>query len=470
MKRAVVWFRSDQRLHDNEALIDAINAADEIIPLYVFDERVFNGKTSFGFDKTGKHRNKFIIESINDLRTNLQNLGGDLIVRYGKPEEIIPEICRSFKASWVYCNRERTDEEVFVQDQLESNLWTIGIEIRYDRGKMLYHTADLPFPITQSPDIFTNYRKEVEKMITIRKPLDIPQEINIVPDIDFGEIPKVEKLNHELRPEKAIELVGGETNGLKELHYYFHESKLVSSYKKTRNQMLGRDYSSKFSSYLSQGNLSPKKIYHELKKYEKENSANESTYHLFFELLWRDFFRLIAKKHGSKIFLKGGIKNVELKNSGEGKTMFNIWKEGRTGFPLIDANMRELNATGFMSNRGRQLVASFLIYEMKMNWQLGAEYFESQLIDYDPCSNYGNWQYIAGVGTDPKNGRRFNLVFQGQKHDPDATYIKHWIPSLKEIPASMLINPNKYKAEDFIKYGVTLGRDYPAAMLDINKV
>ena len=465
MKRAVVWFRSDQRLHDNEALTDAINAADEIIPLYVFDERVFNGKTKFGFPKTNKFRKAFIHESISDLKKNLQKLGADLVVRQGRPEEIIAELCRKYKASWVYCNRERTDEEVHVQDQLEANLWTIGVEMRYDRGKMLYHTADLPFPITQSPDVFTNYRKEVEKLIPVRDPLDAPTEINLVQDLDFGSLPNFKIKNHDIESPN-FKLKGGESEGLKELNYYLHQSKLVSNYKQTRNQMLGRDYSSKFSPYLSQGNLSPKKIYFELKKFESQNGANDSTYHLFFELLWRDFFRLIAKKHGSKIFKKGGITDREIENEEEGLTLFNIWKEGRTGFPLIDANMKELNSTGFMSNRGRQLVASFLIYEMKMNWLLGAEYFESLLIDYDPCSNYGNWQYIAGVGTDPKNGRRFNLVFQGQKHDPNAEYIKHWLPTLKDIPAPMLINPNKYSAEDFSEFGITLGKDYPSPMLN----
>jgi len=149
-------------------------------------------------------------------------------------------------------------------------------------------------------------------------------------------------------------------------------------------------------------------------------------------------------------------------------SLFNIWKEARTGFPIIDANMRELNQTGFMSNRGRQIVASFLIYEMKMNWLIGAEYFESMLVDYDPCSNYGNWQYIAGVGVDPRQGRHFNIVFQAQKHDPEAKYIKHWIPELKDCPAQMLINPNKYTADQFFEKGITLGKDYPTPMLTLN--
>lgn len=470
MKRALVWFRCDQRLHDNEALVDALNIADEIIPLYVFDERVFFGKTSFGFPKTDIHRRKFIIESIGDLRINLKKIGGNLVVRTGHPEEIIPELCRKYKANWVYCNRERTSEEVHVQDQLEANLWTIGVEMRYDRGKMLYHTADLPFPITQSPDLFSTYRKEVEKIIAVRKPLEVPTSIKLVENLNFGEIPNLSVNEMNFKRGDIGKLRGGETSGLSELNYYLHDSKLVSNYKNTRNQMLGRDYSSKFSPFLSQGNLSPKKIYQELKLFEDEVESNESTYHLFFELLWRDFFRLIAKKHGSKIFKQGGLKNKTINGYSEDMSLFNIWKEARTGIPLVDANMNELNQTGFMSNRGRQITASFLIYEMKMNWLIGAEYFESQLIDYDPCSNYGNWQYIAGIGTDPKQGRKMNLIFQGQKYDPEARYIKFWVPELSEVPAGMLINPNKYSSNDFLNYGVMLGKDYPSPMLELNKV
>ena len=469
MKRAVVWFRSDHRLHDNEALMDAMNAADEIIPLYVFDERVFKGKTAFGFPKTGYHRAQYIIDSIKDLRSSFRALNANLIIRIGKPEEIIPELCRNHKANWVYCNRERTSEEVQVQDELESNLWTIGVEMRYDRGKMLYHTSDLPFPITQSPDVFTNYRKEVEKMIPVRPPIDAPVAIEIVEGIEEGLIPSCNDFDLVRQDDmQDFPYVAGETAGLKELNYYLHETQLISSYKKTRNQMLGRDFSSKFSCYLSTGNLSPKKIYAELKKFEDKLVSNDGAYWLFLELLWRDFFRLIGKKYGSKIFLQEGITGVLPEQREEEMSLFNIWKEARTGFPLVDANMRELNQTGFMSNRGRQIVASFLIYEMKMNWLLGAEYFESLLVDYDPCSNYGNWQYIAGVGVDPRQGRRFNLVFQAQKHDPEAKYIKHWIPELKECPAAMLINPNKYSTDQFFEQGITLGKDYPTPMLNLN--
>ena len=124
-----------------------------------------------------------------------------------------------------------------------------------------------------------------------------------------------------------------------------------------------------------------------------------------------------------------------------------------TGIPLIDANMRELNATGYMSNRGRQNVASFLVKDLKINWQLGAEYFESQLLDYDPCSNYGNWNYVAGVGSDPREDRYFNIASQARRYDPEAKYIRHWIKDLKDAPLELIHNP-------FANHKKSLHRDY----------
>jgi len=144
--RVIVWFRQDLRLHDNEALQDALKHGEEVIPVYVFDTRIFQGTTKFGFPKTGNYRAQFIIESVQDLRNNLRALGSELYIRTGKPEQIIFDIAQKAKTDWVFCNRERTDEEVQVQDALEQNLWSIGQEVRFSRGKMLYYTSDLPFP------------------------------------------------------------------------------------------------------------------------------------------------------------------------------------------------------------------------------------------------------------------------------------------------------------------------------------
>lgn len=467
---AILWFRNDLRLHDNEALAEATQKAKYVLPVFIFDERIFYGKTKFGFEKIGKFRAKFILESVADLRENLRKKGSDLIIKIGKPEDEVFKLAKSLKTSWVFCNRERTQEEVFVQDNLEQNLWSIGQELRFTRGKMLYHTADLPFPVSQVPDVFTNFRKEIESSSRIRPPFETPMNIPF-PEFseDRGVLPTLSTFDKEDVEEKHIEnnkFKGGETNALKQLNAYFWETKNIEKYKETRNEMLGWEFSSKFSAWLSSGCISPKFILHELQKYEQEVKKNDSTYWLYFELLWRDFFRLTGKKYGNRIFKKTGTRNINPGGSTDIK-IFEKWAKGNTGFPLIDANMRQLNQTGFMSNRGRQNVASFLVKDLKINWLMGAEYFESMLIDYDPCSNYGNWNYIAGVGNDPREDRYFNILTQSKRYDPQGDFIKYWLPELEKVPSQYIHFPEDMNVIDQSGSGVIVGKDYPFSMIQL---
>ncbi len=468
-RRAIVWFRQDLRLHDNEALSTALRMAEEVIPVYIFDERIFRGETRFGFPKTGKFRAQFILESVADLRHRLRALGSELIIRVGLPEQILTDMCTQLKASWVLCNRERTQEEVLVQDALERKLWSIGAELLYTRGKMLYHTQDLPVPVHHTPDIFVQFRKDNEQITPIRPPLPTPATLPPVPDIDPGDLPKLTDFGHpvsEPDPRAVLDFQGGETAGLARLHYYLWETDLVKTYKETRNGLVGGDYSSKFSVWLSQGCLSPKLIYQELKRYEQERGANESTYWVFFELLWRDFFRLMGKKHGNRIFLRGGIQDKPMKHLKNNYELFNAWAQGKTGVPFVDANMREMNATGFMSNRGRQNTSSFLVKDLKVNWQMGAEYFESQLIDYDPCSNWCNWNYVAGVGSDPREDRYFNILTQAKNYDPQGDYVRLWCPELQNVPPEKVHRPDLLTPADRTAYHMN---GYPKSIVRMEK-
>jgi deoxyribodipyrimidine photo-lyase len=471
--RSIIWFRNDLRLHDNEALIDAIQQNSEVICAYIFDERLFFGETSFGFPKTGIYRAKFILDSVLDLKKSLQKLGSDLYVRIGKPEEEIYQLAKQMKTSWVYCNRERTKEEVDVQNNLEQKLWSIGQELRYYRGKMLLYTADLPFPINQTPDTFTTFRKEVENFVPIRKPYNAPTEIfeKITSKINFGELPSLDQLGyHDALIEDnrtAFPFKGGETEALKRLNYYLWETKSLKVYKETRNGLLGADYSSKFSPFLALGCLSPKFIYHEIKSFEQAHGSNDSTYWLIFELLWRDFFRFMGKKHGNKIFYFTGTRGKEIPQQGNHDKIIQKWIDGETGIPFIDANMRELKYTGFMSNRGRQNVASFFVKDLKQNWLIGAEYFESQLIDYDPCSNYGNWNYVAGVGSDPRQDRYFSIPTQSKRYDPDGKYMRTWLPEISEMPTEFLHEPDRYSSRMIPAGHQPIGNAYPKPIVRI---
>ncbi|MFT4667198.1 MAG: deoxyribodipyrimidine photo-lyase [Polaribacter sp.] len=474
-QRVIVWFRQDLRLHDNEALTHAIQSGIEVYPVFIFDERLFHGETKFGFRKTGVHRAKFTIEAIQDLKKSLRKLGSNLIVRIGKPEEALLEIARDIKSSWVFCNRERTREEITVQDTLERNLWSIGQEIIYSRGKMLYYTQDLPFPVTHTPDSFTTFRKEVEKIVPVREPLGNPEDFRpVTAEVTSEEVPTLASLGYDedeitIAEKEGTIFKGGETAALSRLQYYLWESDHIADYKKTRNGLLGTDYSSKFSAWLALGCVSPKKIYHELKRYEEERTKNDSTYWMFFELLWRDFFRLTGKKHGDKIFLKGGIRNKINEEASNDLQLAKCWIEGRTGVPFIDANMRELAMTGFMSNRGRQNVASFFINDLKLNWQIGASYFESMLLDYDPTSNWGNWCYLAGVGNDPRDDRYFNILKQAQRYDPKGEYVKHWLPELSRLPDAKVHRPESLSEEESKGAHFQLGNHYPKSMVSMNR-
>jgi deoxyribodipyrimidine photo-lyase len=191
--------------------------------------------------------------------------------------------------------------------------------------------------------------------------------------------------------------------------------------------MVGADYSSKFSAWLALGCLSPRYIYEEVKKYEKQFGANESTYWLIFELLWRDFFRFMFKKYQTKFFLYSGIKTDKVNSKSLNQKLLSQWINGKTASDFINASMLELKQTGFMSNRGRQNVASYFCNELNMDWRLGASYFEEQLIDYDVCSNWGNWAYLAGVGNDPRAHRYFNIEKQAKEYDKNSIFRDLWL-------------------------------------------
>ena len=246
-------------------------------------------------------------------------------------------------------------------------------------------------------------------------------------------IPTLETLGYssiEIDRQSAFPFKGGEDKALQRLHYYLWESKNLSSYKETRNGLIGIDYSSKLSAWLANGSISARTIYWEVKKYEQKFGANDSTYWLIFELVWRDYFKYISLKHGNAIFKRDGIlqKTYPWKND---KTHFSQWIQGTTPEPFVNANMLELKHTGWMSNRGRQNVASYFAKTLQMDWRMGAAYFESLLIDYDVHSNYGNWIYVAGVGNDPRD-RVFNVSLQAERYDPQGEYQAIWLEKIAQ--------------------------------------
>jgi len=464
---AICLFRNDLRFHDNEVLAHAHSNADFILPIYCFDPRHYKGTHQFNFPKTGAHRVKYVLESVQDLRSNLQNKGSNLMIFHGKPEDVIGQIYNKLQGSSLslVCQSEVTKEETDVENCLQKISRQNKANFIKIWGSTLYHKSDIPFPISGIPDNYTSFRKDVEYKCQIRPEISMPKTLKPLPDcgLPLGELPSYQLLNSEKPqsvPYSAFPFEGGETSALQRLKSYLWETDAVAQYKQTRNGLVGTNYSTKFSPWLSLGCLSPRRIHWEIEKYERERTKNDSTYWVRFELIWRDYFKFVSMKYGDRMFYPSGMKGKRIvwKND---KELFQAWRMGRTGVPFVDANMRELLATGWMSNRGRQNVASFLVKDLHLDWRLGAEWFESCLLDHDVCSNYGNWNYVAGIGNDPREDRKFNMIKQSMDYDPDGNFIGQWVPELKNLPGNKRHSPWILSTGMLSSARISLGEDYP---------
>jgi deoxyribodipyrimidine photo-lyase len=465
MTTALVWFRDDLRVTDNATLADAVDAADVVVPVYVFDPRK-RGETQYGTEKRGPHRTQFRRESVRDLRVSLQDSGGSLFVRHGRPEVLLPDLAERTGAEAVYAQTKPAVEEL-EREQAVGDALPPGVSFERRWTHTLYHVEDLPTACDQIDDTFTPWRQEVERDGTVRDLVSTPDTLR-TPDLDPGAIPAQSELDAPEPPaddRAVVSFDGGESAGKRRLREYIWTGDHLRAYKQTRNELLGANYSSKFSPWLAAGCLSPRWIHDEVQRYEDERVANEDTYWLTFELLWRDFFQFQFRKHGADFFTPTGIRDVD-KRWDRDRESFRRWADGATGVPFVDANMRELNRTGYMSNRGRQNVASFLADVLGVDWRWGAAYFESRLVDYDVASNWGNWAYQAGVGNDSRDNY-FNVLSQAERYDGEATYVTTWLPELEGLSPAVAHRPWRMSEEEQTEHGLELGVDYPRPMIDI---
>ncbi len=433
-KVSIVWFRNDLRVCDQAALSAAVAASERVLPVYIFDPRQFG--IVGGFAKTGGFRARFLLESVADLRASLRILGGDLLVARGLPEDILPSLCSEYAATAVYASWEAAPEEAAIERSLQQKLEPMGIKWRTQCTATLTPRKELPFDVRHMPDVFTAFRQKVEPRLAAATAIPAPTVVR-VPDMgDPGAIPDQETLTGmpapAADPRAAISFTGGAAAAMERLQDYMWRGDCLKNYFDTRNGLIGANYSTKFSAWLALGCISPRTIYDEVQKYERQRIHNKSTYWLIFELLWRDFFRFYMEKYHQRLFCAGGVKN-KTSAAATDRKLLTQWIKGQTGSAFVDANMNELRLTGFMSNRGRQVTASYLVHYMKVSWLLGAAYFESALIDYDVYSNYGNWAYVAGVGADPRPDRYFNTEKQAATYDADARYRTLWLPTAKPL-------------------------------------
>jgi len=424
-KCGLVWFRNNLRTQDNVSLKKAVSQNERVIAVYFFDPTYFS-VDEFEFKKTAKFRAKFLLETITELKQNLAKLNISLLTYFDAPENKIHGLCKDFSVDSIYTQKEWTKEEIVTNIAVKTSISNIDFIEDYDQ--FLYHPDTVSKNFTNIPDVFTAFRKKLEKYVDILQEVQISKlsKENLLEHTTV--IPTMKELGFDdftVSHKTAFPFKGGETEALNRLNYYLFESKKVSFYKQTRNGLVGIDYSTKFSPWLANGSVSARTIYHHVKKYEAEFGKNQSTYWVIFELIWRDYFKYISLKYDDKIFKIGGILDRNYHWNANNDVIQN-WINGKTKDDFVNANMIELKETGWMSNRGRQNVASYFAKELLQDWRIGAAYFESLLLDYDVHSNYGNWMYVAGVGNDPRD-RKFNTQLQAERYDSNHKFRNLWL-------------------------------------------
>jgi deoxyribodipyrimidine photo-lyase len=424
MSTAIFWFRQDLRLHDNPALMRAVANSTALLPVYCYP----NDTPSVWLDqRVGEHRQAFLSQASAGLKALLRTKGSDLLFLNGNAATSLIEIASQYQINQIFCEEIAAPEE---QAEIMA-LRQAGLTVTTVWQSSLLQPDELPFSIAQLPAVFTRFRHDIERA-TCQPPSPLPSPTRLPPlpaDMPLVLAKSNVEIAARVEPRSAFPhylaaFNGSEQAGLAHVSRYF-AGELAQRYKLTRNGLMGTDYSTKFSPWLATGALSARQIYADLRHHERQFGANESTYWIWFELLWRDYFRFLHLQYGAALYRARGLATSSPSSKHSSKR-FQRWCEGNTGEPLVDAGMRELAASGYLSNRMRQIVASYLVHDLGCDYRAGAAWFEQQLLDYDPYCNQGNWLYGAGLGTDPRGGRRFNLDKQTREHDADGLYCSRW--------------------------------------------
>ncbi|MBM4374341.1 MAG: DASH family cryptochrome [Deltaproteobacteria bacterium] len=433
---ALVWHRTDLRLRDNAAVDEAMRAASgQALGVYVLPARPYE-EVLPEVPRWSPRRLGFLLECLDDLAQAWRALGSALVVVSGEAHEALPEVAAAFGAREVHTAPCLAVDERRENDAVFERLRRTGVGLRVHEETTLFAAEELPLPIDALPDVFSTFRRAVLGRVPIRPPRAAPSELRVATDLsalaeertrrtlDAHELSSAREALAARDARSALPFEGGRRAGLARLEQWMWRDDRLARYKETRDGLIGIDDSSKLSPYLATGALSPREVYAELVRYEAERLENESTRWFVFELVWRDYFHFWVRKWRARAFARHGVLGRTACGVADA-VAFARWRAGETGEPFVDAGMRELCATGYLSNRARQNVASWLARTAGVDWRWGAAWFESQLFDHDVGPNWGNWQYVAGVGNDPRN-RVFDVRAQADRYDADGAYRRLW--------------------------------------------
>ena len=413
----LIWFTNQLRVEDNRLLAKAKEINLPTIAIYCLDDK-FQKPWVEEISRMSDLRKAYLFEQLKEFHADLQQLNISLLITEGDTAGRIEELTATYNIQSFIYPMELGPEELSIQNGILEKIPEKIQKHEVVEGFLL-DPLDASMDFYETPEVYTDFRKQQEKQLLEYeeiKPSVFPKH-HI-----FFKLPNWNVASHE-----SFAIPPGEQAGQARLSYYLWESKKAAQYKQTRNGLIGTDFSTRFSPYLASGTLSPRNIYREVKRFERKVKKNSSTYWIVFELLWRDFFRYMLLKHGKGSFYRKGYNGAKLPDLTYSMEKATAWIKGKTSSAFINAGMKELRTTGWLSNRMRQNVASYLINDLGIDWRIGAAYFEEQLIDYDVCSNTGNWLYLSGYGNDPRGRRIFNTDRQQQQYDPNQDYIQKWL-------------------------------------------
>lgn len=447
---AIVWFRRDLRLHDHPPLVAALGAHERVVPVFVLDPALVGGRFASG------PRVAFLLECLRELDGALRERGGGLVVREGDPVRELPALAAEVGASAVSWASDATPYAMARDRRVREALAAAGVEARPGPGNFV---ADVGKPRTQGGKpytVFTPFHR-VWEGLERRTVHDVPESIQLPAKARRGRLPTLSELG--LADDLRVRAVApGESAARAALERFLSDD--LSSYDDHHDRLAGG--TSVLSPYLRFGCLSPREVEERAQRHGGSGAAAFTR-----QLAWRDFYAHVLLHHPANARREHQARMRAL-DWDEDDALLAAWQEGRTGYPLVDAGMRQLRASGWMHNRARLVVGSFLTKDLQLDWRAGEAWFMRWLLDGDVAQNNGNWQWIASVGVDPQPvfKRILNPTLQQQRHDPDGAYVRRWVPELRDVPTELLAEPWRMSDEQQKAAGCRIGADYPAPIVD----
>lgn len=450
MSTIIVWFRNDLRVMDNPALTHATRTADRVVPVFILDESLLTGKHA------SANRNRFLIQSLIDLRDSLLAIGGDLIIREGRPETALGRLCDQTGANLVHYAEDYSLYASRRDDTVDTVLRRQGVHTKRFPGRLIMNGPQDLSTLSGSPyQVFTPFYR-AWAALRRRDVFPAPRHIHLPTGLERGQLPDLASIanSNQLSPDAPV---GGERAARVRFEAFL--AGRIASYHLVNND-LALDATSKLSPYLHFGNVSPREL-------ESRLPIGDGAAAWRRQLCWRDFYHYILAYYpeNARHAFQPRYRGLRWDTAPE---LLNAWRQGRTGYPLVDAAMRQLARTGWMHNRSRLIVGSFLTKDLWIDWREGERYFMQLLVDGDEANNNGNWQWIASVGVDPSPvyRRLYNPVTQHRTHDPASIYVRRYVPELARVPDEYICEPWTMPPGVQLASNCVIGTHYPAPIVD----